>query len=91
MSLIHRSYAELLYRRVKRRGNESEARGPIKGAAIVLLDGSKPQSLSKIRSASTLCRDVQAKRRDAQVMATDQGAQSTPLAKLVFGAANFSA
>ena len=56
----------------------------------MLLDGSKPQPLSKIRSASTQCGDVQAKGRDAQVMATDQGAKSMSLAKLVFGATNFA-
>ena len=83
-------YAVLLYRRVKRRGDESEARGPIKGAAIVLLDGSKPQPLREVPSASTLCRDVEAKGRDSWVMATHQGGDSAPLAKLFFGTANFA-
>ena len=88
--LIDWAYAALLYRGVKRRGDESKARGPIKRAAIVLLDGSRTQSPSEIRSAGTLCRDVETKRRNPRVMTADQGAESTPLAKLVFGATNFA-
>ena len=88
--LVDMAYAVLLYRRVKRRGDESETRGPIKRAAIVLLDGSKPQSPCEIRLAGTLRRDVETKRRESWVMTADQGAEFTPLAKLIFGATNFA-
>ena len=56
----------------------------------MLLDSSKPQPLCEIRLAGTLCRDVETKRRESRVMTADQGAEFTPLAKLIFGAANFA-